>query len=66
MFHVSLLRPVIRSLLDKGEAEPSFPQAIEIEGVPAFWDRELLDSRWRQGKMRYFMDWEGYGLEEQS
>lgn len=63
-FHVSLLKPAVQGPLDSGLARPLLPQALVIEGSPAYRVRALLDSRRRRGRLEYLIDWEGYGLEE--
>ena len=60
VFHISLLRPVVRGLLDKGTSEPSLPGAVEIEGTPVFKVTRLLVLRRRGGSLQYLVDWEGY------
>ena len=64
VFHVSLLEPHVPNTF-LGRVE-TFPPPIQVDGLPEFEVREILDSRWRRRKLQYFVDWVGYDISERS
>jgi hypothetical protein len=59
VFHVSLLEPY-RANTIPGRVQPP-PPPIEVEEGEEFEVEEILDSRIRNGKLHYLVDWVGYG-----
>ncbi|KAL0147095.1 hypothetical protein M9458_057619, partial [Cirrhinus mrigala] len=67
-FHVSLLKPCHEPLLpstEPGHEEEPLPPLVLEEG-PIYSINEILQSRRRDGRLEYLVDWEGYGPEERS
>ncbi|KAL0195002.1 hypothetical protein M9458_008574, partial [Cirrhinus mrigala] len=67
-YHVSLLKPAGRpggtEILD--ETAPQRPAPLIIDGEEAYRVNAILDSRRRNGRLQYLVDWEDYGPEERS
>ncbi|KAI2661634.1 Transposon Tf2-6 polyprotein [Labeo rohita] len=67
-FHVSLLKPAGRpggaEILDETVAQR--PAPLIIDGEEAYRVNTILDSRRRNGRLQYLVDWEDYGPEERS
>ena len=64
VFHVSLVEPHVANTFF-GRIE-RLPLPIQVDGLPEFEVREILDSRIRRGKIQYFVDWVGYDSSKRS
>ena len=42
------------------------PPPLPVDGLPEFEVHEILDSRFRRGKLQYLVDWVGYDIFERS
>ena len=64
VFHVSLLEPHVANTFP-GRIE-RIPLPIQVDGLPEFEVREILDSPIRRKKIQYLVDWVGYDISERS
>jgi hypothetical protein len=64
VFHVSLSEPYQESRIVGRVQVPA--QTVEVEGEVEWEVKEILDSRIMWGKLLYFVDWVGYGLESRT
>ena len=64
VFHVRLLEPYHVNKIE-GRTQPPPPPEI-IDGVEEYVVEEVLDSRIVRGKLKYYVDWEGYTAEERT
>lgn len=64
-FHVAKLKPFISGPLDSTWGESTSGTA-DSEDPTIYSVSSLLDSRRRNGKIQYLVDWEGFGPEERS
>jgi hypothetical protein len=64
VFHVSLLEPYHENQWE-GRVQPP-PPPEEIEGELEYEVKEILDSKVVRGKLKYLVDWVGYGPEERT
>ena len=64
VFHVSLLEPYHESTLP-GHVHAT-PQPIAVEGEPEYEVAQILDSKIERWRLKYLVDWVGYGPEERT
>jgi hypothetical protein len=64
VFHVSLLEPY-RENRWEGRVQPA-PPPDEIEGELEYEVEDVLDSKVVRGRLKYLVDWVGYGPEERT
>ena len=62
VFHVSLLEPHVANPFPDRVVDP--PPALQVDGVEEFEVHEILDSRFRRRKLRYYVDWVGYDVSD--
>ena len=64
VFHVSLLEPhVAKNFLGRNVAPPP---PLHVDGLLEFEVHKILDSKFRQRELNYFVDWVGYIVSERS
>lgn len=64
VFHVSLLETYSESTLLNRIQPP--PPCIEFEDHVEYEVEQVLDSRWRRGKLEYLIHWRGYDVNERT
>ncbi len=64
VFHVPLLEPYHANIIPDRVQPP--PPSIEFEGDSYFRVKEVLQSRWRRGRLEYLVDCEGFGPQDRS
>ncbi|XP_041419736.1 uncharacterized protein LOC121393946 [Xenopus laevis] len=64
VFHVALLKPVVKNTFSGRDHSP--PAPVTIEGVEEFEVEAILDSRYRRGRLQYLIQWKGFPPEENS
>ena len=64
VFHVSLLEPYTENKIPGRTQQPPLPTIIEQ--VPEYTVNKILDSKIQRGRLKYYVDWEGYGPEERT
>ena len=64
VFHVSLLEPYRESTLP-GRVQ-AIPHPVEVEGELEYEVARILDSKIERRKLKYLIDWLGYGPEERT
>ena len=62
VFHASLLEIYHESTISE-RSQPT-PPSIEIDGCKEYKVESILDSRIWQGKLEYFVHWQGYPISE--
>jgi len=64
IFHISLLELYRKSTLP-GRAQAT-PQPVEVEGELEYEAAWILDSKIERQRLKYLVDWAGYGPEERT
>ena len=64
VFHIRLLEPYHANTIEGRTQLPPQPEIIDRE--PEYEVREILDSRIVRGELEYYVDWEGYTIEERT
>ena len=64
VFHVSLLEPHVPNTFPGRVVEVPLP--IQVDGLPEFEVKSILDSRIRRRKLYYLVDWVGYDQSERT
>ncbi|SPR00063.1 unnamed protein product (mitochondrion) [Plasmodiophora brassicae] len=66
VFHSSLLEPYVPSVIPGRQPAPPDPIVLEGEDAPLYVVNDILDSRFRNGRLFYFLDWDGYPASERT
>ena len=64
VFHVSLLEPYCESTLPR--RVQAMPQPVKLEGELEYEVAQILDSKIERWRLKYLVDWVGYGPEERT
>ena len=64
VFYVSLLEQHVANTFPN--RVKTIPPPLHVDGLPEFEVKEILDSKIRRRKIRYFVDWVGYDVFERS
>ena len=62
VFHVSLLEPHVANTFPDRVVAPPLP--TQVDGLPEFEVKDILDSRYFYRKLQYLVDWVGYDQSE--
>jgi hypothetical protein len=62
VFHISLLDSYTANPFE-GRVQEA-PPPVEVEGEQEWEVKEVLDSKIVRGKLRYYVDWEGFGPQD--
>ena len=64
VFHVRLLEPYYANKIEGRIQPPPLPEVVD--GELEYEVRKVLDLRIVQGRLEYYVDWEGYTAEERT
>jgi hypothetical protein len=65
VFNVVKLTPAVDDPIVGRHSEPP-PDPIVVDGEVEYEVEEVLDSRWRYGRIEYLIKWRGFGVEHNS
>lgn len=60
VFHVSLLEPYRENVIPGRIQPPPEPILVADDDHPLYIVDQILDSKYKRGKLHYFLSWEGY------